>query len=210
METPANKLDAHTSDTSPARTIPEHTKHTSGYCGLCSCEAERCKGKPATYKSLYDMLGRMQYILANDAEKHVECNEPMYDALREGNEEFYGNISLKDLMEDYGFSPSTEAMASLAPSILDSTPNEIESDKITERLLEEFYEFVGNQDWPEIYQTYIVDRDSFEILKDYGQTVWYNEEMGLHFWGVHHYGTAWSHVMNSVYPVRNAERYEKY
>lgn len=202
-------MPAHGTDPSPADVplqVQAHTKHTSGYCSFCSCEAEHCKGKPAQYKSLYEMLDRMQYILANNAESHVECNEPMWEALREGVEEaFYSEKMLYS-----GLNTERVLGRELTPEEEEMTGEEFLESLSDEQIKDDVRDAVADSDYPEIYQTFVVDHDSFNILKDYGQTVWHNEDMDLHFWGVHHWGTAWSHVMNSVYPVQNQDYYKKY
>ena len=53
-------------------------------------------------------------------------------------------------------------------------------------------------DMPEIYQFYIVSDNGAEILKDYGEIVFYNSELDMYVWGVTHYGTSWSYVLTDI------------
>lgn len=55
--------------------------------------------------------------------------------------------------------------------------------------------------YPEIYQAFIIDEHTRDILKSYGEIVWYNEDLDLFFWWVTHYWTVWSHIMWSQYPI---------
>lgn len=196
-------MDAHTSPTSSALVIPEHTKHADGYCSYCHCDMSKCKGTPARYKSLYEMLDRFQFILANNAEDHVECNEPMYEALREGMEEDFYNGKMA-----YNYLNDNVLWRKLTPEEEEMTGSEF-IETLSDEDREKVQDAISDADYPDIYQTYVVDNYGAEVLKDYGQTVWFNEDMQLWFWGVHHCGTAWSHVMSSVYPVRNKDYYEK-
>lgn len=51
----------------------------------------------------------------------------------------------------------------------------------------------------EYYQEYIISENGAKILADYtGETVWYNDELGLYVWGVTHWGTGWNYVLTDI------------
>jgi len=93
------------------------------------------------YKSLYEMLDRCQYILANSLEQGLKDmeNYPLYEAMSEYIQEFYGAMSDEELKDGYGWDGKQDRD-----------------------------EFIMEMDYPEIYQTYIIDEHTSEILKDYG------------------------------------------
>lgn len=51
---------------------------------------------------------------------------------------------------------------------------------------------------PEIYQYYIVDDHGAEILKEFDEIVFYNEELDMYLWGVTHWGTSWDYVLTNI------------
>ena len=51
---------------------------------------------------------------------------------------------------------------------------------------------------PEIYQYYIVSDNGAELLKEYGEIVFYNSELDMYVWGVTHYDTSWSYVLTDI------------
>lgn len=134
------------------------------------------------YKSLYEQLDRCQFILANSLEQGLknEENYALFDAMSEYNQEYYGEMSDEELKDGYGWDGK-----------------------------EDRDEFIMEMDYPEIYQTYIIDEHTSEILKDYGEFVYYNEDIDLWFWGVMHWGTSWDYVMGDQYPVRNEQYYQR-
>lgn len=66
---------------------------------------------------------------------------------------------------------------------------------------EKIDEAISESDYPEIYQTFIIDESTRDILKSYGEIVWYNEDLDLYFWWVTHFGTHWSYIMWNKYPI---------
>lgn len=164
------------------------------------------KTQAPAYKSLYEMLDRFDYILANEAEKHVECNEPLLEALREANEEWTMNETMGDMVKYNGLVLEDRTLTDDERAM---TVSEFLGSVATEDEKEAIDEYMSNLDYPEIYQTFVVDKDGYDILKDYGEIVWYNEDMDLHFWGVTHFGTAWSYVMGNHMPVHNKDYYTK-
>ena len=53
-------------------------------------------------------------------------------------------------------------------------------------------------DFPEVYQWYIVDDAGARILEEINEIVFYNSELDMYLWGVTHYGTSWSYVLTNV------------
>lgn len=51
---------------------------------------------------------------------------------------------------------------------------------------------------PEIFQYFIVDDNGAQILKEFGEIVFYNSDLDMYVWGVTHYGTGWSYVLTSI------------
>lgn len=51
---------------------------------------------------------------------------------------------------------------------------------------------------PEIYQYYIVDDRGAEILQEFDEIVFYNEELDMYIWGVTHWGTSWDYVLTNI------------
>jgi replicative superfamily II helicase len=157
------------------------------------------------YKNLYEMLDSFQYILANDAESHLELNEPMLMVLQDKNQEEADNSTLQEFIDNYS---RADVWEKLKP-----TEKELQTlckDLEREELREEVNDRVSDMDFCDIYQTFVVDKDGAKILADYGQLTWYNEDMDLHFWGVTHFGTAWSLVMDHNFPANNKEYYIKH
>lgn len=54
------------------------------------------------------------------------------------------------------------------------------------------------EEQPEIFQWYIVSEQGAELLQECNEIVYYNSAMDLYFWGVTHYGTAWSYVLTDI------------
>lgn len=52
--------------------------------------------------------------------------------------------------------------------------------------------------YPEIFQYFIVDFNGAEILQEADEIVYYNEELDLYVWGVTHYGTSWDYVLTNI------------
>lgn len=84
----------------------------------------------------------------------------------------------------------------------DEHTEEIEElqDKINE--LEEEQENSYNV---EIYQYFIVSDRGAEILKEYNEIVFYNEELDMYVWGVTHWGTSWDYVLTDIKIVEDTE-----
>lgn len=55
------------------------------------------------------------------------------------------------------------------------------------------------EDFPEVFQWYIVDSYGAELLeRETNEIIYYNEELDLYLWGVTHFGTAWDYVLTDI------------
>ena len=54
------------------------------------------------------------------------------------------------------------------------------------------------EDYPEVFQWYIVSDSGADLLKEINEIVYYNEELDIYLWGVTHYGTSWSYVLTDI------------
>lgn len=52
--------------------------------------------------------------------------------------------------------------------------------------------------YPEIYQYFIVDGQGAEILKEINEIVFYNDALDMYVWGVTHWGTSWDYVLTDI------------
>ena len=58
--------------------------------------------------------------------------------------------------------------------------------------------FMDREEWPDVFQWYIVDDNGARILKDANEYVIFNETLDMYVWGVTHYGTAWGYVLTDI------------
>lgn len=56
----------------------------------------------------------------------------------------------------------------------------------------------------EIFQYYIVSDVGATILEEFGEILFYNEELDMYVWGVTHYGTSWDYVLTNI-PCKNVD-----
>lgn len=64
---------------------------------------------------------------------------------------------------------------------------------------EQIEELEREQDYiPEVYQWYIVSDGGAQILEEFGEILYYNEELDMYLWGVTHYGTSWDYVLTDI------------
>ena len=54
------------------------------------------------------------------------------------------------------------------------------------------------EEYPDVFQTYIVSAGGAEILEDINEIVWYNDELDMYVWGVTHWGTGWDYVLTDI------------
>lgn len=60
-------------------------------------------------------------------------------------------------------------------------------------------ELEQEQDYqPDVYQWYIVSDGGAQILEEFGEILYYNEELDMYLWGVTHYGTKWDYVLTDI------------
>lgn len=72
-----------------------------------------------------------------------------------------------------------------------SEENEEQIDELQEQIDE-----LENPIYKDFYQFYIVD--DIEALREAGETVLENEELGLYIWCVDHWGTSWDYVLTDI------------
>ncbi len=81
----------------------------------------------------------------------------------------------------------------------ESTEREKELEKAIDDLQEQIDELQREQDeQPEIYQYFIVSDAGADLLKDYGEIVYYIPALDVYVWGVTHYGTSWDYVLTNI------------
>lgn len=103
--------------------------------------------------------------------------------------------------QESGFVDNSEEIEELNEKIselmLDNDNDEHteEIDELQERI-EELEE--EQDDFPEIFQYYIVSDNGAEILKEINEIVFYNDALDMYIWGVTHYGTSWSYVLTDI------------
>ena len=57
-----------------------------------------------------------------------------------------------------------------------------------------------NGDYPEIYQWYAINEAGYLFLQEHTrEIIGYSELLGVYYWGITHYGTAWSHVSVDIH-----------
>lgn len=66
------------------------------------------------------------------------------------------------------------------------------------REIEEDLESLEDYYYPDIFQYYIIDSNGADICKEFGEIVFYNEELDMYVWGVTHYGTSWDYVLTNI------------
>lgn len=55
------------------------------------------------------------------------------------------------------------------------------------------------EDFPEIFQYFIISDSGANILQEYtNEIVYYNEKLDMYVWEVTHYGTAWDYVLTNI------------
>ena len=101
--------------------------------------------------------------------------------------------------QESGFIDNREEIEELEEQIAELEENEEENEEQIAELREQIEELEEEQDYyPEIYQYFIVDDNGASILKDYGEIVFYNDELDMYVWGVTHWGTSWDYVLTNI------------
>lgn len=76
---------------------------------------------------------------------------------------------------------------------------EKELEKAMDELQEQIDELQREQDeQQEIFQYFIVSDAGADLLKDYGEIVYYIPALDVYVWGVTHYGTSWDYVLTNI------------
>lgn len=102
--------------------------------------------------------------------------------------------------QESGFVDNSERINALEERIEELREEEIEGAEEEIAELEELIEELADEeeDFPEIYQYFIVDGNGAEILKRYNEIVFYNDVLDMYVWGVTHWGTSWSYVLTDI------------
>lgn len=94
-----------------------------------------------------------------------------------------------------------EKIEELEEMITDETTQE-QDDETTakiDELREKIEELEDEQDnFPEVYQWYIVSDPGARILEEINEIVYYNETLDMYLWGVTHWGTSWDYVLTNI------------
>ena len=84
----------------------------------------------------------------------------------------------------------------------EETGNEDEIERLTDEKenLESKKEELEDDQYkqPEIYQYYIVSDQGAELLEEYNEIVFYNDELDMYVWCVTHWGTSWDYVLTDI------------
>lgn len=102
--------------------------------------------------------------------------------------------------QESGFADNSERINALEERIEELREEEIEGAEEEIAELEELIEELADEeeDFPEIYQYFIVDGNGAEILKRYNEIVFYNDVLDMYVWGVTHWGTSWDYVLTDI------------
>ena len=103
---------------------------------------------------------------------------------------------------------NTEAIEELQEEIdaLEDTITDDSTDEHDNDVMEQVHELEAQiqtleeeqSEEPECFQYYVVDQNGYEILKDAGEIVYYNDALNLYVWGVTHWGTSWDYVLTDI------------
>ena len=92
---------------------------------------------------------------------------------------------IDDLLDEYNTTDDSEREKEIADEIDD--------------LQKQIDDLQDEQDeQPEIYQYFIVSDAGANLLKDYGEIVYYIPALDIYVWGVTHYGTSWDYVLTNI------------
>lgn len=93
-----------------------------------------------------------------------------------------------------GFIDNSEEINELEEQITETDDSEL-----IEQLEEKINELEEEQDnYPEVFQWYIVDDNGASLLEECNEIVYYNDELDMYVWGVTHYGTSWDYVLTDI------------
>ena len=126
-----------------------------------------------------------------------------YGTLAKAFDAVMNNSIIENTMEigyweqESGFVDNSEEIEELREKIEEL--EEEENAEEIEELEEQIRELEEEQDsFTEIYQYFIVDGNGAEILKRFGEIVFYNDALDMYVWGVTHWGTSWDYVLTDI------------
>lgn len=114
----------------------------------------------------------------------------------------YGNYFYGNKISDYGLEEGYVDYSTLAKAF-----NTVMSNDIISKTADiGFWELVNGSDYDEeydeyaeIFQYFIIDKQGAEILSTWtDEIVYYNEVLDMYVWGVTHWGTAWNYVLTDI------------
>lgn len=114
----------------------------------------------------------------------------------------YGNYFYGNKISDYGLEYGFVDYNTLAKAF-----NAVMSNDIISKTADiGFWELVNGSDYDEeddeyedIYQCFIIDKQGAEILSTWtDEIVYYNEVLDMYVWAVTHWGTAWDYVLTDI------------
>ena len=73
--------------------------------------------------------------------------------------------------------------------------------------LEQVSGFDSEDEYPEIYQYYIIDDEVAKRLQEIDEIVYYHNELDIYILGVTHWGTSWGYVLTDLKLVKNDDGY---
>ena len=119
-------------------------------------------------------------------------NSEEIEELKEKLEEL--EEKLEEMEEEFGeLEENPEEIVELLKKEIAET-----EDQIAE-VEEQIEELEQEQDYqPEVYQWYIVSDGGAQIVEEFGEILYYNEELDMYLWGVTHYGTGWDYVLTDI------------
>lgn len=75
--------------------------------------------------------------------------------------------------------------------------------------LEQQSGFDNDDEFPEIYQYYIIDDDLAKRLQEINEIVYYHNELDIYILGVTHWGTSWGYILTDLELVKTDDGYYK-
>ena len=147
--------------------------------------------------------GRIDYGTLAKAFDAVLCNDitKLFYSTINGEynevEQVSGYIDNSDEIADL-----TDELDEITDEYREAKPNserEKDLEKVMDELQERIDELEREQDeQQEIFQYFIVSDAGADLLKDYGEIVYYIPALDVYVWGVTHYGTSWDYVLTNI------------
>ena len=113
----------------------------------------------------------------------------------------YGEYFFGNKISDYGLEHGFVDYGTLAKAFNHVLNNDIMS--VTENAGFYWEQVAGfgdenAEEWPEVFQWFIVPGSALEILEDAGEIVFYCADLDMYLWGVTHWGTSWDYVLTDI------------